>query len=505
MSITRRDFLRTSLASMTCFSTAATIPGWITKSAHALGGLPNDRILVIVQMSGGNDGINTVIPYTDPVYNGNAIRPNLHIIDGLDLTTLDGLNAFHPKMIRLKDWFADGRIAVVQNVGYPNPDLSHFIATDYWEFGTSPGATQTPGKGWIARYIDNACAGMPPESINPLSMLGAGNFFVPTTLNGSDLYTPPAVGDFGFYQYFVPGLGNPADPFYPFGQRILDYLQALNGVPPINSAVDFVQRSSNLAFDSVEDMQVASQEPVLNPYPAGQLGSGLDMASKVIRAGFPTSVFYVSQGGYDTHANQFAQDDPTNFGDHPRLLEEFDQALHAFLADMYISGNLDRVCILTFSEFGRRVDENGSSGTDHGTSNCLFVMGGAVKGGVYGGQPDLVDLQNGNLRHNIDFRSVYARVLQDWFGVDPEPIFGTEDFNDEILDIQGGMAQIPIFEGLGAVYGDVNNDGVVNAADVQKVINVAIGADDDQSADVNLDGIVNAVDLQAVINAALGR
>jgi len=132
-------------------------------------------------------------------------------------------------------------------------------------------------------------------------------------------------------------------------------------------------------------------------------------------------------------------------------------------------------------------------------------MGGNVNGGVYGGQPNLGDLLNGNLRHNVDFRSVYARVLQDWFAIDPEPIFGSQDFNDPILDIQGGIEQIPIFGEGAAVLGDVNNDGVVDAVDVQTVVNVAVGADTNPNADVSGDGVVNAIDVQIVINEALGR
>lgn len=492
MKLSRRDFLKTSLAGTACCTLASTVPGWISKSAQAIcRDLAGDRILVIVQLAGGNDGLNTVIPYTDPLYNGNTLRPTLHITSGLNLTTLDALNAFHPKLIRLTDWYTDGKLAIIQNVGYPNPDLSHFVATDYWEFGTSPGGATPGGKGWMARFVDNACQGVPPESIDALKMLAAGKFLVPATLNGSALYTPPAVLNASFYRISVP----PND----MGDHILRYIEEMNSTAVIDPAVDFVQRSANIARLSVEDIQTASLLPEINPYPQGSLGDGLSLASKVIRAGFPTNVFYVSQGGYDTHANQFLGEDPINLGDHPRLLDTLDQALHAFLADMDASGNLDRVVVMTFSEFGRRVAENGSKGTDHGAANNLFVIGGPVKGGVYGGQPNLADLLSGNLKHTIDFRAVYARVLQDWLNADPAPIFG-DDFYDPILDIQGGMAQIPIFEPKAPVPGDVNNDGKVDAADLQQVINVVIGADTASNGDANQDGAVTAADLQFVIN-----
>ena len=497
MDVSRRDFLKASLSSIGYFTLASTVPAWVSKSAHALcGGLPQDRILVIVQLAGGIDGLSTVIPYTDERYNGSELRPTLHITSGLDATLLDDRNAFHPKLIRLKDWYDDGRVAIVQNVGYPNPDLSHFIATDFWEFGTSPGSGLTSTQGWISRFVDNRCEGVPPENIDPLSMIGAGMFLVPATLNGSSLYTPPAVGDFDFYKIFAPE--------DEYGDHLVDFLDRLSNLSPINGALDFVQRAANLAQASVDDIQQAALQPVINAYPAGSLGKGLDMSSRIIRAGFPTNVFYVSQGGYDTHANQIANDDPVNYGDHQRLLDTFDQAIHAFLSDMDASGNLDRVVILTFSEFGRRVAENNSSGTDHGAGNSLFVMGGPIQGGLYGGQPDLEDLLNGNLRHKIDFRAVYSRILQDWLDTDPEAIFGSEDFNDPILNIKGGMDQIPLF-GEAPLFGDVNGDGSVDSLDLQQVINTYLRDEIDPATDLNDDGLTNAADAQLVINAALNK
>lgn len=502
MSVSRRDFMKASLGSMAYFTTASSVPFWISKSAEAVSSqLPNDRILVIVQLAGGNDGLNTVIPYTDSLYNGDTLRPNLHITSGLGPTTIDSFNAFHPQLIRMKDWFDNGNVAVIQNVGYPNPDLSHFIATDYWEQGTSPSSALQSKKGWLARYVDNECEGVPPENIDALTMLGAGQFLVPTTLNGSELYTPPAVFDTQFYNILVPNEGD----LKPFGDHVRDYIMQLSNNAVINPATDFVQRAANVAQASVEDIQVAAAQAEINAYPQGSLGNGLDLASKVIRAGFGTRVFYVSQGGYDTHANQFANNDPANLGDHPRLLATLDEALHAFLSDMDASGNLDRVVVMTFTEFGRRVDENGSFGTDHGAGNSLFVMGGPIEGRVYGGQPNLSDLRSGNLRHLIDFRSVYSRILQDWFEVDPEAIFGSADYNDPVLDIQGGLEQIPIFGGTGSLYGDANGDGVVNSQDVQTVVNTAIGMDSSAASDINTDGVTNAVDIQLAINEVLRR
>lgn len=516
MSMKRRDFLKASLGSMAYFSAAATVPAWVAKSAHALTDLiANDRILVIVQQAGGNDGLNTVIPYTDPFYTGDMWRPNLHITSGFDNTIIDSFNALHPSMIRLKDWWDNGNMAVLQNVGYPNPSLSHFVSTDYWEYGTSPGsqigATLEGTKGWVGRYFDNACAGIPTEEIDPIAMAATGHFSVPKALAGSERYTPPAILDFDFYKIPYPGTDDqPGSYFYEYGQIIQTYAEIVGNLSTLNPEGDFLQRVYNLATASIADVATASElEPLPGiTYPRGQLGDGLDMASRMIRAGLGTRIFYVSQGGYDTHANQFLANDPVAQGDHPRLLGTFDESLDAFLQEMDASGNLDRVLVMTFSEFGRRVGENGSSGTDHGAGNCLFVLGGAVNKGVYGGQPqidpDTVNANNGNLGHEVDFRSVYGRVIRDWLGGDPESIYGTADW--ENFGIGEGVDAIPFINAAEpAGPEDVNGDGVVNSADIQTTINAVLGMDvGGANADVNEDGQVNSADIQTVINTVLG-
>ena len=473
MQLDRRQFIKTGLSSLAYFTTASTVPLWIAKSAQAVSNaLVEDRILVVYQMAGGNDGLNTVIPYTDPKYvdsGPNALRPNLHIISGLGGTELgDGLNAFHPKLIRLKNWYSGGRVAVVQNVGYPNPSLSHFTGTDLWELGISPGSNLNPSAGWAARFYDNMCNGAPPSEFNPLEMMAAGMNLLPLTLAGSPNFLPPAVGDFDSYNIDVPT--TPAG----YGDHIRNYINTLNNLNvPVNSTLDFVQRASNIAQVSVDDMQIAALTPTLNPYPnsSNQLGPGLDMVSRIIRTESPvfkTKIFYVTQGGYDTHANQSNGVDPINGGMHPQLLDEADQCLDAFLQDMADSGNLDRVMVLSFSEFGRRPQENGSNGTDHGTANCLFALGGGVNGGVFGGQPDLAPLtggnQGGNLQHAVDFRSVFSVVLRDWFDVDPELIFGV-DFTNPAFGIQDGMGELTFVNATaGTPLPAASNSGLIAGA-----------------------------------------
>ena len=205
----------------------------------------------------------------------------------------------------------------------------------------------------------------------------------------------------------------------------------------ISGEIDFLQRSQSSVEASTQDIAIAGAMPLLveaGAYTTDSLGKGLKLASQIIRAGFGTRIFYVSQDGYDTHANQVNPADPANGGRHAVLMSNFNSSVDAFLREMELSGNLDRVLIMTFSEFGRRVAENGSLGTDHGAANCLFVIGGRVRGGVYGGQPDLnpARLIQGNLRSRIDFRAVYARVIESWFGLPAAPVFGQDAYNTVI-------------------------------------------------------------------------
>lgn len=430
MSFSRRRFLQASLSTMAYFTLESTVPNWVARSAHAMCGgdcLSDERILVIVQLAGGNDGLNTIIPVTDSAYYG--LRPNL-AIQANEAITMDGINAMHPAMAPVADWYQRGNFGVIQNVGYVNPNLSHFTSMQYFEEGYVPGEVR-PRKGWVAKLYDNACSCDIPE--DALFHLGAGVRRLPDTMQNSDCWVPPAVG-------------NPDTYFLRADTDVdarLNAISALNDIPTIDSNMDFIQRSENSMEASIDDIAVANNTPLLIPegsYSEDRLGRGLKLASQVIRAGFKTRIFYVSQGGYDTHANQVLSVNPTELGNHPRLLGDLSRSLNAFLTEMELSGNLDRVLIMTFSEFGRRVEENSSLGTDHGAANSLMVMGGDVAGGIYGGQPDLGDLQRGNLRHNIDFRSVYAYVIESWLRCNARPIFGDTTYDDiiapEIPDIE---------------------------------------------------------------------
>ena len=434
MAVSRRGFLQASLGSLAFFTLENTTPNWIMRSAMALnqaGCLNEDRILVLIQLAGGNDGLNTIIPSTDPLY--YAARPNLGILRNQAIT-MDALNSMHPAMVRLADRYQNGQFGVIQNVGYVNPNLSHFTSMEYFEHGYVPGQARDR-KGWVAKLYDNACGCQLPEE--SLFFLGTGTTRVPQTFERADCYTPASVNNPENYRLF----GNTDEDLR------LAAITNLNRAPVVDSVLDFVQRSENIMEASIEDIAVANAATDIAPdgsYSNDSLGRGLQLASKVIRSGFKTRIFYVRQGGFDTHANQVIDADPTVRGNHPRLLTNFGNSVSAFLDEMEATGNLDRVLIMTFSEFGRRVEENSSLGTDHGAANSLMMFGGRVAGGVYGGQPNLANLQRGNLRHDVDFRSIYSYVVEAWLGCDARPIFGSDVYRDVI---QPDYLKIPIIQG----------------------------------------------------------
>ncbi len=441
MSMNRRQFLKVGLSGLAYFTLEATTPKWVMRAARALplNCLTNGRILVILQQSGGNDGLNTVIPRSDPIYYDALTRPTIRIPQGQEIN-LDGLNGLHPKMAEIADWYQQGKVSILQSVGYVNPDFSHFTSTDYWETGAVPGQP-IPPQGWVSRFYDNSCAGQGDGEA--LFMAATGTSTVPDMLSGSQNYVPPAIADATKY-----ALKASADKTHR-----LAAIHTMNNLPTLDSDIDFLQRSVNTVEASSADIALAQamESPAPNGYTTDSLGNGLKLASKIIRKGFNTRIFYVSQGGYDTHANQVgAGMDVTATGDHQKLLGNLSRNVDSFLFEMQASGNLDRVLILTFSEFGRRIAENGSSGTDHGAANVMFAFGGGVNGGVFGGQPNLANPIKGNLRHSLDFRSVYGAIIENWFGGSAAPVFGQPTY-DSIIAPQ--MGDLQFIKGSSAVKG----------------------------------------------------
>ncbi len=417
---TRREFLRTSALGA---ALAWTIPQFLDRTFYALHAAAVDRltqvttgkdapILVVLQMAGGNDGLNTVIPFEDDAY--YRARPTLAIDRKAGLKLGDNV-ALAPVLEPLERLFGEGHLAIVQGVGYPNPNRSHFRSTEIWE--TASDANQTLVEGWLGRYFDNCCGG---EDVTVGVAIGNG---LPQSFAAKE---PIGVAFNGGQQgprgrkrleeesesQIAPELAE-TDVTSSEGGTISSF----EGASPEGDSLAFIQRTALNAAVSAERIRAISQSrPSGEGYPQGRLGSHLSLIARLIDGGMPTRVYYASQGGYDTHNNQS--------GTHQRLLSEMGEAVAAFLNDLKLRGHLDRVVLMTFSEFGRRVVENGSGGTDHGAAAPLFLAGGGVQGGLYGVSPSLTNLDRGDLIHGIDFRSVYATILAQWLRVEPVGVLG---------------------------------------------------------------------------------
>jgi uncharacterized protein (DUF1501 family) len=359
-----------------------------------------DRTLIVVQLAGGNDGLNTVVPYQDGRY--YSARPTLAVRPEtvLPLSRELGLN---PALAGLGQAWADGRLAVVGGVGYDHPSLSHFEAMDIWQTADPERGRQS---GWLASIV----AGAVDSQGHPLGAVALGARLPPA------LCCPPNAAA------VVEGPESfrlAADPRYPAltgaRQAALDRLYR-SYRPPAPYAALFESAAQGAAVGIGQlHRALEAYRPAVD-YPETPLGSGLKLFAALIEGGLGLRVGYIVQGGYDTHAEQART--------HEALLRALGDALGAFYADLAARGRLDRVLVLTWSEFGRRVAENGSRGTDHGTAAPMFLLGGGVKGGLYGPPPDLGRLENGNLRFEVDFRTVYATVLEGWLGADAAGVLG---------------------------------------------------------------------------------
>ena len=387
-------------------------PSFITRTAMALDGPSSalgpvaldsskkNRILVVLQLSGGNDGINTLIPFADPNY--SQLRPSLGFAanEVLHLTDSVGLN---PNLSKLKALYDQGKVAVVQGVGYPNPNRSHFRSMDIWH-SARPDTFERSG--WLGRYV-SACECAQDNALPAISVGDQLN-----TMFWTDTTLVPAVASIGAFS-FLTDTKYKNDRTFQMQTLQNIYAQAGNW-----SAYEGLIRRGTLqalaGSDELQKVAASYQSPV--QYPANNgLANQLKMVAQVIAGNLGTRLFSVSMGGYDTHANQKATQD--------KNLAQLGDALEAFMQDLANMQQQDNVVIMAFSEFGRRVKQNGSGGTDHGTAEPMFIIGNKVQGGLYGTYPSLSDLDsNGDLKFNADFRSVYAGVLKDVVGADPAPI-----------------------------------------------------------------------------------
>lgn len=389
----RRLFHRSiGLAALT-----ASVPTFLHKTGRAVAAAPreNDRVLVVIQLGGGNDGLNTIVPFADDRYY-HARRKIA--IDARTVLKLNETAAMHPEMVEMHALYKDGGLAIIPNVGYPNQNRSHFRSTDIWESASS--ADRIHKTGWLGRYFDAACTGHPGD---------------PLAIRIGDQPSLALVGERSRAATFA----NPKMLENPLVGPAAAAVESMARVEPTGiAALDFVQRTGNQALTLSQELRRAVRDikPKVD-YPPFALCQSLRLVVQMIAAGLPPRVYYVTHGGFDTHAGQTQR--------HAYLLQELSQAVSLFHADLKAQGLLDRVLALTFSEFGRRVAENKNAGTDHGAASVMFALGGRVKPGLHGSPPDLERLDPlGDLVHKVDFRAVYGAVLNDWLKADADAILG---------------------------------------------------------------------------------
>ncbi len=407
---TRRLFLQRGV---TLASAAATIPWFLQNSGMALAqmstqtssipGVPDERVLVVIQLAGGNDGLNTVIPYGDPEYHRARAGIGVKEHETLGLDRGRGLG-LHPSLSGVRDLFDDGLLSVVQGVGYPNPNRSHFLSMDIWHTGEISGT----GAGWLGRYFDNCCQGAP----EPAKGVAIGRA-APRAMQGRS-FAPVSFESPEFFRWAGADLDEALKKSY----RDITRHGVTEGAEDESNAA-FLMRTALDAQVSGDQIRKAAAGEPLAPYPRSGLASQLRLIAGMIRSGMRTRVYYASMSGFDTHAGQGGAQ-----GRHAGLLGQYGDALRAFYADLKAQGNAERVLTMTFSEFGRRVSQNASGGTDHGAAAPMFLAGPMVRSGVLGEHPSLVDLDNGDLKYGVDFRSIYAGVLEGWLKVDTEPVLG---------------------------------------------------------------------------------
>jgi uncharacterized protein (DUF1501 family) len=408
MQTSRRNLLKVGLGALPVISLSASVPSFVSQMAFADQAArpdqPNDNVLVVLQLTGGNDGLNTVIPFTDDAY--HRARPKIGIKNPGDYLRLNEHFALNPGLAVLRNVFNEGHLAVVHGCGYPNPNRSHFRSMEIWHTANPDKAQPT---GWLGHFLDHAARG----STLPVNPLNIGKELPQALVNlGTPVPSVEKLEDFRLKSG------------YKSKQALLEreIVMELNK-PAAGAAADaqppaqqFLARQATNAIVASQKVQALAQQGPSGSYYPGALGQHLQLVASLISANAGTRLFYVQYGNFDTHAQQAQM--------HQTLFQELGQSLWAFHADLKSKGVLNKVTVMVFSEFGRRVAENSSQGTDHGAAAPMFVMGGKVKGGLHGQTPSLTDLDDGDLKHTTDFRRVYATLLDRWLNCDSSKVLG---------------------------------------------------------------------------------
>ena len=377
---------------------SALVP-WLARPGRRARAENEERVVVIVQLTGGNDGLNTVVPHRQDPY--HRLRPTL-ALKRSSLHALDDDHGLHPSLSSLREVYEDGDMTIVQGVGYPDPSRSHFRSLEIWQTGdpAGPGA----GIGWLGRMADQIAAARPGAM--PALFVGAED--PPLALRGSR-YGAASLGDErGLRLESLPGLPARSQPLLIDGEVS-------------SSDLSFLRRAARDACVAAERLEGIVTRPRRSEYPDLELARKLSLVAKLVVGGFDTRIFLVTHGGFDTHARQAAT--------HAARLAELGESLAAFRRDLADSGATERVLTLVHSEFGRRLAENGSRGTDHGAAGPVFLLGGPVRGGMRGDPPDLCNLEDGDVPYSTDFRAIYSAVEQEWMRLAPSSLVPPFDFD----------------------------------------------------------------------------
>jgi uncharacterized protein (DUF1501 family) len=417
MSHTRRDFLRAALGASTLVSLGPAAPAWLIRSTiTAASRGDRDTVLVVLQLTGGNDGLNTVVPYADDQYGRNRTTLRLPTTD---LHRIDSSLGFHPRMEAFLRLYKDGYLSIIHGVGCPNPDQDHDRAMRMWHtahpgsqthHSASGGPLQRPEQqtGWLGRVVDRAWSSTAPDT----TAVFVGPIVRPFALNAENAVVPSirSVDDLTVHQESAMEVARPPSAGIASEGGATTVLQFLR-----QSTLD--ARAKSERVKTVVQAAGGSSD-----YPSFGLAGDLRMIAQLIRADIGIRIFFVELGGggiggFDNHANQL--------GNHCALLHQMAESVAAFIYDLKRDKQLDRVLLMTFSEFGRTVKENGRRGTDHGAAAPVFLAGGKVKGGLLGPHPSLSELEKGALKTHTDFRRVYATMLDRWLGFDSASVLGS--------------------------------------------------------------------------------
>lgn len=405
MKLTRREFVR---GGVSAFSIGFAAPKFLCDIALAQGAA--SRNLVVLYLGGGNDSLSMLVPYSDPFY--RTRRPTLAVPAGqvLQIGTDSAGNelGLHPRLTGLRTIYNEGRLALIQRTGYENSSRSHFEGTDIWSTA-NPLITQGPG--WLGRYLDTI-----PAPVDPLYAWNTGAE-VPHSLL-SRIVAVPSIGNPAGYAFQSPN--GPADAAFEREAAI----RMSSHLPMHRPHLAFVNASAQSAFATLDRVATVGAYVPSVTYPANGFGQALRAVAGALATQIGARIFWVQTGGYDTHAAQN--------GSYNNLMTTLNDGLLAFYQDLNNLGLINDTLVLQFSEFGRRISENGSAGTDHGAASVMMAIGGQVRGGIYGTAPSLSPdpanptLENGanDVRYETDFRSIYARVIDGWLGADSTTILG---------------------------------------------------------------------------------